>query len=240
MGIVLLPTCLSLSAALAKLAVNLDKRPELTAHLIHRKSTVNLNDDGESQKTLVEDTAELLQRAFTTCLAERSTNASGTDRDGRPEGKKKAIYSFANLVLKLLSQVSNCIFRQCVHSEECVGTDKEHIVPKNASCVSDIYQHRPAFSFPGYIPGISTSNISVLSRPVRLFHQSIPSGTGRIRRSLPTMSRSMYQSTSTHTNLSDQCQSDLGTISVRFITATACCSRSRSKILAHYSSDRPR
>lgn len=106
MGIVVLPTCLSLSAALAKLAVSLDKRPDLTAHLVRRQSILDANGDSESLKTLVEDTAELLQRAFTTCLAERSASGTGTGRDGRPEGRKVAIYSFANLVLRLLFQVS--------------------------------------------------------------------------------------------------------------------------------------
>lgn len=107
MGIVVLPTCLSLSAALAKLAVNLDRRPELTAHLLRRTSTVAMLDDAESSKTLAEGTAELLQRAFTTCLTDRSAGPPGvTNRSGRPEGKKVGIYTFANLVLKLLFQVS--------------------------------------------------------------------------------------------------------------------------------------
>ena len=40
------------------------------------------------------------------CLTERSVNRNGIGRDGKPEGKKVGIYSFANLVLKLLFQVS--------------------------------------------------------------------------------------------------------------------------------------
>lgn len=106
MGIVVLPACLSLSAALARLAVNLERRPELTAHLIRRSSVLHETDDPDFKKTLVEDTAELLQRAFTTCLTEKSASATGIGPNGRPEGKKIAIYSFANLVLKLLFQAS--------------------------------------------------------------------------------------------------------------------------------------
>ncbi len=103
MGAILLPTCLAQSAALAKLAVSLDKRPELTASLVRRHSVMaSIDDSSGSLKTLVEDTAELLQRAFTTCLADRS----GTGTSGRPDGKRAGIYSFANLVLKLLFQVS--------------------------------------------------------------------------------------------------------------------------------------
>lgn len=97
-----------MSAALAKLAVNLDKKPELTAHLMRRSSRVAMAEDPESNKTLVEHTAELLQRAFTTCLTDRTPNATGVNRAGKPEGKKVGIYSFANLVLKLLFQVSDC------------------------------------------------------------------------------------------------------------------------------------
>lgn len=78
----------------------LDKRPDLTSNLRKRAN----NDSGE-KKTLVESTAELIQRAFTICLTERTTNRSGIGRDGKPEGKKIGIYSFANMVLKLLFQV---------------------------------------------------------------------------------------------------------------------------------------
>jgi hypothetical protein len=85
--------------------MNLDKRPDLTSRL--RKVT-NV-DQGEARKTLVEGTAESIQRAFTMCLTERSTNRNGLGKDGKPEGKKVGIYSFANLVLKLLFQVCSHI-----------------------------------------------------------------------------------------------------------------------------------
>jgi hypothetical protein len=102
-GIVILPTTISLSAALAKLAVTLDKRPDLTRRL---KLSA---EGGESRKTLVEGTAESIQRAFTMCLTERTTNRNGIGKDGRPESKKIGIYSFANMVLKLLFQVHSLI-----------------------------------------------------------------------------------------------------------------------------------
>lgn len=106
MGLVVLPTCLSLSAALAKLAMALDKRPELTAQLLRRNSLMTTVDDSEpKQQSLVEGTAELLQRGFTTCLTDRTASGTGIGRDRRPEGKKIGIYLFANLVLKLLFQV---------------------------------------------------------------------------------------------------------------------------------------
>ncbi|CAG8983283.1 hypothetical protein HYALB_00002720 [Hymenoscyphus albidus] len=99
-GIIVLPTVMQLSSNLAKLAMMLDKRPDLTRKL--RKMADS--DQGEGRKTLVEGTAECIQRAFTMCLTERSSNRNGVGRDGRPEGKKIGIYSFANMVLKLLFQ----------------------------------------------------------------------------------------------------------------------------------------
>lgn len=97
----MLPAAIQLSGTLARLAMMLDKRPDLTRRL--RKVT-NV-DQGETRKTLVEGTAESIQRAFTMCLTERSSNVNGVGRDGKPEGKKVGIYSFANMVLKLLFQV---------------------------------------------------------------------------------------------------------------------------------------
>ncbi|EPE31446.1 hypothetical protein GLAREA_12749 [Glarea lozoyensis ATCC 20868] len=98
-GIVVLPTVIQLSGNLAKLGVMLDSRPDLLRKL--RKTT---DDQAEGGKTLVEGTAESIQRAFTVCLTERSSNRNGIGRDGQPEGKKIGIYSLANMVLKLLFQ----------------------------------------------------------------------------------------------------------------------------------------
>ena len=100
-GILILPASIQICQALATLAMTLDKRPDLTRKL----RNVAWFDAGENSKTVVETTAELIQRAFTMCLTERSTNRNGT-KDGKPEGKKIGIYLFANLVLKMLFQVS--------------------------------------------------------------------------------------------------------------------------------------
>jgi hypothetical protein len=98
-GAILLPTILSLSSALAKLSMTLDKRPDLVAHL----ASANAQGDDEGQRqSIVESTAETLQRAFTICLSDRS-GATGTSSNPL-EGKKKGIYVIANLELKLLFQ----------------------------------------------------------------------------------------------------------------------------------------
>jgi len=78
--------------------MTLDKRPDLTVNL--RKAA-----SGEdAPKSLVETTAEIIQKALTVCLNERGPSLIGI-KDGKPEGKKVGIYPFANMVLKLLFQV---------------------------------------------------------------------------------------------------------------------------------------
>ncbi|KAJ5083068.1 hypothetical protein N7532_012111 [Penicillium argentinense] len=99
MGVVVLPTVLYLSKVLAKLAMGLDRRPELIAHILRMEGT---NDQESIEKvTLVEKSANVVREAFIKCLTDRS----GTPGPhGKPEGKRKGIYLMANLCLKLLFQ----------------------------------------------------------------------------------------------------------------------------------------
>ena len=53
-------------------------------------------------KSIVENTADGIQKIFTACLADRSST-----RYNKPEGKKTGLYICANLVLKLLFTVSS-------------------------------------------------------------------------------------------------------------------------------------
>ncbi|RKF55665.1 PCI domain-containing protein [Erysiphe neolycopersici] len=96
-GVFVLPATVYFCSCLAKLTITLDKRPDLTAKL--RK----VADEGES-KSLAENSAETILRAFTICLTERSSTKNGIIKDGQPESKKVEIYQFANMVLKLLYQ----------------------------------------------------------------------------------------------------------------------------------------
>ncbi|KKA29948.1 hypothetical protein TD95_005150 [Thielaviopsis punctulata] len=88
-GTILLQACMSLSEALARLTMALNKRPDLMAH--QRRG------GNEERKTITEICAEILQKIFTTCLTDRSSA-----RNAKPEGKKVGVYMFANLTLKLL------------------------------------------------------------------------------------------------------------------------------------------
>lgn len=101
MGIVVLPTVLYLSKVLAKLAMGLDRRPELIAHLLRMEGRSGPEDSIE-RVTLVEQSANVVREAFIKCLTDRS----GTPGvHGRPEGRRVGIYLMANLCLKLLFQV---------------------------------------------------------------------------------------------------------------------------------------
>ncbi|KAL4865390.1 hypothetical protein BDV12DRAFT_200137 [Aspergillus spectabilis] len=99
-GIVVLPTVLYLSKVLAKLAMGLDRRPELVAHLLRLEGGPD-QDESTEKVTLVEKSANVVREAFIKCLTDRS----GTPGiHGKPEGKRVGIYLMANLCLKLLFQ----------------------------------------------------------------------------------------------------------------------------------------
>jgi hypothetical protein len=101
MGVVVLPTVLYLSKVLAKLAMGLDRRPDLIAHILRMEGQPD-QDDTVEKVTLVEKSANVVREAFIKCLADR-TGTPGPH--GKPEGKRIGIYLMANLCLKLLFQV---------------------------------------------------------------------------------------------------------------------------------------
>lgn len=101
MGVIVLPTVLYLSKVLAKLAMGLDRRPELIAHLLRLEGRSSQEESLE-KVTLVEQSANVVREAFIKCLTDRS----GTPGiHGKPEGRRIGIYLMANLCLKLLFQV---------------------------------------------------------------------------------------------------------------------------------------
>ncbi|KAL8872253.1 MAG: hypothetical protein Q9174_002088 [Haloplaca sp. 1 TL-2023] len=99
-GLIVLPTVISLSRTLSRLAIGLDKRPDLVANLARRESTVGAEEAGE-RVTLAEGSANLIREAFKKCASERSGNVSGLDGSGKPEGRRIGIYLMANVCLKL-------------------------------------------------------------------------------------------------------------------------------------------
>ncbi|KAI0172270.1 thiolase [Hypoxylon sp. FL1284] len=91
-GTVMLETSISLCSSLSKLTMTLNKRPDLTRKL------AALHAGDEERKSVIEVTAEIMQKFFTTCLTDRSS-----PRYGQPTGKKVGVYIFANKTLKLLT-----------------------------------------------------------------------------------------------------------------------------------------
>lgn len=96
-GVIVLPTALYLSKTLAKLAIGLDKQPQLIAHLLKD----NGGNDPETTETvtLVEKSANVVREAFIKCLTDRTSSPR------KPEGKRAGIYLMANLCLTLLFKV---------------------------------------------------------------------------------------------------------------------------------------
>ena len=102
MGLIVLPTVISLSRTLARLAIGLDKRPDLVAHLSQRDAGAG-GEEAAERITLVEGSANVIREAFKKCLSERSGPPNGIE-NGRPEGRRIGIYMTANLCLKLFFQ----------------------------------------------------------------------------------------------------------------------------------------
>ena len=119
MGIVVLPTVLYMTKVLAKLAVGLDRRPDLIKHLLKLEGHLDPEESVE-RVTLVERTANVVREAFIKCLSDRS----GTPGvHGKPEGRRVGIYLMANLCLKLLFQVCVGGIYFCIpNSSICIYT----------------------------------------------------------------------------------------------------------------------
>lgn len=97
LGYLMLPIVVTNAKLVCKLAIGLDRHPELISHL---KSGQTGGEEGGPRETLPERAANILRQAFVTCLNDRSPGI----KDGKPEGKKSGIYTIANLCLKILFQ----------------------------------------------------------------------------------------------------------------------------------------
>ena len=97
---IVLPMIKFLSRTLIKLAIDLDKRLDLIAHLLKRVSTFD-NEEIEERVTLVEGIANVIREAFKKCLNEKSGNASEVNNNEKSNERRMRIYLTANLCLKL-------------------------------------------------------------------------------------------------------------------------------------------
>ncbi|KAI9666470.1 MAG: hypothetical protein M1821_004406 [Bathelium mastoideum] len=96
MGIVILPTVIAYSQILSRLSIGLEKQAKVMEPL-KRKAIVG----GGGRETLPEKATNIMRQAFVTCLNDRTGGINGL-KDGKPAGKKVAIYTIANLCLKIL------------------------------------------------------------------------------------------------------------------------------------------
>ncbi|KAI9654568.1 MAG: hypothetical protein M1831_005329 [Alyxoria varia] len=96
LGFITLPTVFTFSRLLARLAMGLDKKPELIVDLTEANEQNETGSEG-----LPEKAANIIRQAFVTCLNDRTGGPGGGMRNGVPEGKKTGIYKFANLCLKV-------------------------------------------------------------------------------------------------------------------------------------------
>ncbi|KAK1063061.1 hypothetical protein LTR74_009752 [Friedmanniomyces endolithicus] len=103
LGHLMLPVVVANAKLVCRLAIGLDKQPELIAHLKRSGGGGGGGggDEGGARETLPERAANILRQAFVTCLNDRVSSLSAA---GKPEGKKRGIYIIANLCLKILFQ----------------------------------------------------------------------------------------------------------------------------------------
>ncbi|KAK1064003.1 hypothetical protein LTR74_009070 [Friedmanniomyces endolithicus] len=103
LGHLMLPIVVANAKLVCRLAIGLDKQPELIAHLKRSGGGGGGGggDEGGARETLPERAANILRQAFVTCLNDRVSSLSAA---GKPEGKKRGIYLIANLCLKILFQ----------------------------------------------------------------------------------------------------------------------------------------
>ena len=101
----ILQTVLYLSKVLAKVAVGLDKNPELVSN-VNRGANFGDSDGATEKVTFVERSANVLREAFIKCLTDKSGTGglTGAGRKGKPLNKRTGIYMTANSCLKLLFQ----------------------------------------------------------------------------------------------------------------------------------------
>ncbi len=170
----------------------LSKRPDLTRRLA---KAMPIDADNDSRKSLVETTADVLQKPFTECLAERTVSRSGIGPDGKPEGRKAAIYLFANMILRLLFKVSFFPLKTLA--------SLTFVERQRAPCKANVYQHISKLSSPWAISCKSTSYLSLLSWTIPILQQPLLLGTALPPSSLQSMPCTMFEASTAHTDTFD-------------------------------------
>jgi hypothetical protein len=93
-GVLMLPTVVAYAKVLARLALGLEKQPELIAHLTEQTA-----DEGGERLSLPEQAANTIRQAFVACLNEYAQYP--TNSASKPIGRHAGIYKLANICLKI-------------------------------------------------------------------------------------------------------------------------------------------
>jgi nuclear mRNA export protein PCID2/THP1 len=139
-GILILPTVISYAKVFSRVAIGLDKRPELIEHLISN----TISEEGR-RESLPEKAANILRNAFITCLNDRNTAPRGI-KDGRPDGKKVGIYKMANICLRILFQCEKLENCQTFFSNIQNSSPPLHIYPASERVTYLYYLGRSNFA----------------------------------------------------------------------------------------------
>ncbi|KAF7673135.1 hypothetical protein GT037_009086 [Alternaria burnsii] len=139
-GILMLPTIMYYAKVFARVAIGLEKRPDLTMHLI----TTDVDEDGQSE-SLPERAANIVRQAFIICLNDRNTVPGGI-KDGKPDGKKVGIYKMANICLKTLFQADKLGSCETIFNNISNSSPPLHIYPAAERITYLYYLGRYQFS----------------------------------------------------------------------------------------------
>lgn len=112
-GVLILPTIVNYARVFSRVALGLDKHPELIQHLL-------MSSDEGSRESLSEKAANVVRVAFTQCL---------NDRVGTQD-KKLGIYKMANICLKILFQADKPESCETIFKNITNSSPPLHLYPK--------------------------------------------------------------------------------------------------------------
>ncbi|CAA9957400.1 hypothetical protein PTTW11_01046 [Pyrenophora teres f. teres] len=121
-GIMMLPTIMYYAKVFARVAIGLDKRPDLAQELMFE-----VDEDGQ-RESLPEKAANIVRQAFIICLNDRNTVPGGI-KDGKPDGKKVGIYKMANICLRTLFQADKLGSCETIFNNISNSSPPLHIYP---------------------------------------------------------------------------------------------------------------
>jgi hypothetical protein len=96
-GVIMLPTTVAYAKVFARLAIGLEKQPELIAHLVEAPT-----DEGGESMSLPERAGNTIRTGFISCLNEKYDYPP--NQPSRPMGRHAGIYKLANICLKIFFQ----------------------------------------------------------------------------------------------------------------------------------------